>query len=268
MADDQAGRLSFEIGNLKIIGRNRRLRIAVGAQENRRSNLWRVAVRKSDVYVSTGGAAPIKFSFHESGICRDAFTSEFGIPPGMEDRAMKKWKRAEVPPANTEQACSVLEVVVPTDFLSSNLQVPPNKEICWVDAAPPGRSTSFEMFFSADPPDVAEPLMQRGQRNPIAAIRLDNGTWFYVASHQIEFAGQATRIPAAGNRKFDYLIAPDEDKAHKRSARILLTSSPQDGDKLIAWEYGASRVEAGTDFPVDGTLTPHRIFHSTSWENK
>jgi hypothetical protein len=47
------------------------IRVAIGDRGNRRSNLGRVAARKIDVYVSTGGVAPAKFSFHESGICRD-----------------------------------------------------------------------------------------------------------------------------------------------------------------------------------------------------
>jgi hypothetical protein len=50
------------------------VRLAIGDPENRRSNPWRIAAYKSDVNVSCGGAAPPKFSFRESGICRDAFT--------------------------------------------------------------------------------------------------------------------------------------------------------------------------------------------------
>src|SRR5262245_5705143 len=103
---------------VRIIGKNKRLRVAIGEPSNRRSHLWRIWVRKSDAYVTTGGPSPTKFSFHESGICRDAFTAEFGAPPGMDDRAMKKWKRGPIPPPNTEQGCSVLEITIPTDFLS------------------------------------------------------------------------------------------------------------------------------------------------------
>jgi hypothetical protein len=60
---------------MKIVGkRDQRLRLAIGDPENRRSNLWRIAAYKSEVNVSCGSIAPPKFSFHESGICRDAFT--------------------------------------------------------------------------------------------------------------------------------------------------------------------------------------------------
>jgi hypothetical protein len=251
---------------MNIIGKkDPRFRLAIGNPENLRSNLWRVAVRKSDIYVSTGGGAPVKFSFHESGICREAFTSEFGVPPGMQDRVMTRWRRGEIPPPNTNKGCSVLEIAIPTDFLSAGLSVPA-KKICWIDAAPAGQSKCIELFFSADGPDVAGPLIQQGQRNPIAGIRLENGRWFYTTTHEIPFSGQEMRLPAAGNRKFDFLITRDNIPSAERSVRILLKNQPADGDKMVAWEYGAFRVEPGASYQVDGTLTPNRIYHSTSWE--
>ncbi len=73
------------------------------------------------------------------------------------------------------------------------------------------------------------------------------------------------RMPAAGNRKFDFLIALEDASRSGRSIRILVMSSPRDGDKMIAWEYGASKCEPGAVHAVDGTLTSQKIFHST-WQ--
>jgi hypothetical protein len=182
----------------------------------------------------------------------------------MQDRVMKRWRRADIPPPDTGKACSVLEIVIPTDFLSTGLPVPA-KEICWIDAAPVGRSKSIELFFSADGPDVAELLIKQGQRMPLAGIRLENGHWFYITTHEIAFAGQMTRIPATGNRNFDFLITHDNLPSAENSTRILIMNQPGDGDKMIAWEYGAFRVEPGAKYQIDGTLTPHRVYHSTSW---
>ncbi|MGH6681603.1 MAG: hypothetical protein ACREDL_22320, partial [Bradyrhizobium sp.] len=211
---------------MKIIGkRNQRLRLAIGDPENRRSNLWRIAAYKSDVYVTCGGAVPAKFSFHKSGICRDAFTSEFGPPAGMHDRVMTRWKRADIPLADTGKACSVLEVAFPTDFLSTGLEAPA-KPIHWIDTATPGHSKCIEMFFSGDKPDVAEPLINQAQRTPIAAFPLENGSWFYVASHTIAFPGQEIRILATGNRKFDFLIRRHDVPSSDRSIRILALQLP------------------------------------------
>jgi hypothetical protein len=250
---------------MKIVGKlNQRLRLAIGDPENRRSNLWRFAAYKSDVYVSCGGAAPVKFSFHESGICRDAFTREFGAPPGMQDRVMTRWKRADIPPPNTGKACSVLEVAFPTDFLSTGLEVP-SKPICWLDASTPGQSKCVELFFSADTPELVEAVLQPAQRTAIAAFPLENRSWFYVTSHTIDFPGQEMRIPAAGSRKSDFLIKRQDVSPSSRSVRILVTSKPSDGDKMVAWEYGASTCEPAEFHTLDGTLTPQQVYHST-WQ--
>jgi hypothetical protein len=90
----------------------------------------------------------------------------------------------------------------------------------------------------------------------------------------IEFMGRfqlarglvGSAAPAAGNRKFDFLITRDDIPSAERSDRVLLMNKPSDGDKMVAWEYGAFRVEPGASYQVDGTLTPHQIYHSTSWE--
>ena len=112
---------------MKIIGKtNPQLRVAIGNASNRQSNIWRIAIRKSDVYVNTS-LKNSKFSFHESGICRHAFTAEYGAPPGMNDRVMERWRRAEIPPPNSGRACSVLELAFPTDFLSAGLEVSPKE---------------------------------------------------------------------------------------------------------------------------------------------
>jgi hypothetical protein len=246
---------------MRVIGkRNQLLRIAVGDADTRRSNLWRITTYKSDVYVTDSSQTPTKFSFHKSGICRRAFTDKFGIPAGMQDRVMTKWKRAEIPARNTGKACSVLEIVFPTDFLSTNLGVPV-KEVHWLQPAAAERSRCIEMFFSADAPDVAELLITQSQRTPIAAFPLDNGSWFYVTSHVIAFIGREMRIPAVGNRTRDIIIARGD--ALERSARVVVMSIPSDGDKMIAWEYGASQIEPTTDRRLDGVLSPDQVHYST-----
>lgn len=250
---------------MKILGKsNQRLRLAIGDPENRRSNLWRITAYKSDVYVTCAGTLPVKFSFHKSGICRDAFTGEFGVPPGMQDRVMTRWKRADIPPPNTGKACSVLDVAFPTDFLSAGLEVP-SKPIHWLDAAAPGQSKCVELFFSSDTPDVVDALLQPAQRTAIAAFPLENRSWFYVTSHTIDFPGQEMRIPAAGKRKSDFLIKRQDVSPSSRSLRILVTSKPGDGDKMVAWEYGASLCEPGDSHAVDGAITPQQVYHST-WQ--
>jgi hypothetical protein len=119
------------------------------------------------------------------------------------------------------------------------------------------------MFFSADGPDVAELLIEQGKRTPLATFPLASGSWFYVTSHEIAFSGQEMCIPAAGNRKFDFVITRKDISSSGRSIRILVMNTPADGDKMVAWEYGAFRGEPGVSNSVDGTLTPRQVYHST-----
>jgi hypothetical protein len=139
----------------------------------------------------------------------------------------------------------------------------PSKEIHWLAAAAAGHSKCIEMFFSSDSPDVAEPLLQQSQRTAIAAFPLENRSWFYVTSHTIGFPGQEMRLPAAGKRQFDFVILREDISKTGRPIRVVVMSNPRDGDKMIAWEYGAFKGEPGSSYAVDGTLTPHQIYHST-----
>jgi hypothetical protein len=56
--------------------------------------------------------------------------------------------------------------------LCTGLEVP-SKPIQWLDAAPALQSKCIEMFFSADKPDVAEPLNEQGQ--PQCFVMLTTG---------------------------------------------------------------------------------------------
>jgi hypothetical protein len=248
-----------------IVKKNAKFRFSVGDPENRRSHIWSVAARRSDVYVSSGGPSPTKFSFHKSGICRDAFTSEHGAPEGMQDRVVKRWRRAETPPPNTGGASAVLDIIIPTDFLSDGLIVP-EKEIFWIAAAPIAQSTCVRMFYSADEPMVAQPLIWQAQLTPIAGILLENGEWFYLAGQETQFSGQEIRIPAAGNRAEDLLIKRNGFQA-TRWGRIILFNYPQDGERQIAWEYGAFKCSPQTIVPVDGAFSSPQVFHSSGWNS-
>jgi hypothetical protein len=83
---------------------------------------------------------------------------------------------------------------------------------------------------------------------------------------QSAFKGQEIRLPSAGKRSFDFLIARRDPTNSGRPVRILVMSTPVDGDKMAAWEYGAVKVDPDAVFDVDGSLSTDRIFHST-WRN-
>src|SRR5262245_50220224 len=102
-------------------GRQRYVAFAVGSSSGPRSSAWSVVSHKGNVYVSTLDvlAGVLKFSFHESGRCRYAFTEQYGTPPTLPDRAMNKWTRKVTPPSGSGLGTRVLGLYFPTDFLST-----------------------------------------------------------------------------------------------------------------------------------------------------
>jgi hypothetical protein len=244
-----------------VAKRNKTFRIAVRSG-TARSNVWRISTRKSEVYLTFGETKAEKFSFHSSGICRHAFTAEFGAPSGMNDRVMTRWKRAPIPPPNIQKAASVLEVAFPSDFLSTAFPEV-HEEVHWLPAAPEGHSTHMEFLFSSDPPQTVQPLVERGQRDLVVAFILENGTWFYILNFLSPFKGQEIRLPSAGKRSFDLVIARRDSMNSGRPVRVLLMNNPADGDKMVVWEYGAVRADPDAVFEVDGSISAERIFHAT-----
>jgi hypothetical protein len=255
---------AFEDREMIVPRRNKPFRIAVRSGAAR-SNVWRISTRKSEVYLTVGETKAEKFSFHSSGICRHAFTAEFGAPAGMNDRVMTRWRRAPIPPPNVEKAATVLEVAFPTDFLSTAFPEV-HQEVHWLPAAPEGCSTHLAFVFSADPAQTVQPLVARGQGELLAAFELENHNWFYVVCFQSAFKGQEIRLPSAGTRRFDLVIARRDAANTGRPVRVLVMSTPTDGDKMVAWEYGAIRADPDADIAVDGTISADKIYHAT-WKN-
>jgi hypothetical protein len=64
----------------------------------------------------------------------------------------------------------------------------------------------------------------------------------------------------AGHQSRFRLITREDIPSSERSIRILVMSKPGDGDKMVAWEYGAFKSEPGADYAVDDTLTPPREY--------
>src|SRR3990170_958990 len=118
------------------------LRFGVKSEDGYISNIWRLWITSpGDVYLTTRGMGGIeKYSFHQSGVCRSAFTKEYGTPSAMSDRAIFKWRRAETQPANSGRASRVAWIAFPTDFLS-RITESSGKDIIWIPAASPGGAT-------------------------------------------------------------------------------------------------------------------------------
>jgi hypothetical protein len=110
-----------------------------------------IATARDDVYAfhrTMGGIE--KISFHTSGICRRAFTEQYGAPEGMADRVILRWNRAQIAPAGSNTLTRLLSVSFSTSHLST-AAVPANKPVLWLAAAPPGRSRSLAAAVTQEP---------------------------------------------------------------------------------------------------------------------
>lgn len=235
-------------------------RYVVGTLGGARSNVWRVIVKKSgDVYVTsarTGGVE--KLSFHKSGICRKAFTSEYGTPKGLNDRATIKWRRDVTPPAGKNQGSFVLEVGITTDMLSL-VPTALTKKVTWIDPAPPGDTTVLSMFYTRDSEVVILKGTQRGRILSYTPISADEA--FVVRAATFTWDGKDLRVPASHHMNEDYIFSPHDPDRTGRPVRVTIFSIPKDGEKMLAWEYGGYKRQTTILHDVGGmdTLTRSNV---------
>lgn len=164
------------------------MRFAVGNNGHAFSNVWRVWSWRDDVYLAYRNIAHVeKISFHASGICRAAFTKEFGATAQLSDRATKKWKRAPTPPPGQGKASLVFLLGVPTDYLSKPLK-DVTKPVTWLLPAPPAMATVVELFFTNDAREtISEEFAKSGIRTLLNYTRLPSGEAVVVAAHNSEW---------------------------------------------------------------------------------
>jgi hypothetical protein len=220
--------------------------------------MWRIWRTKNEVYVAASEMGEIeKLSFHSGGICRKAFTSERGAPQGLSDRATHKWRRSETPPVGNNQGSCVLEVGIPTDYLSTAL-APLDKPAYWIQAAPAHMATVLEMFFTLESEYIVRTLTSRVNTLVHVYTQLPNGEAFVVTSRHATFSGESFVVPASHDQNLDYIVSnPDPDQTG-RSARITIYANPKDGDRLTVWEYGAYRAAPNSIVGLDGFGTFRR----------
>jgi len=204
------------------------MRSGVGSPVGPRSSTWRVVSQGNDIYVSQGNSKSSKLSFHQSGICRDAFRQEFGVPITMTDRLMYKWVRGPVPDAMSGHACLLLRLWIATDFLSTATAIPTKKAL-WLDPAPTGGGRVIELLLSKD---EEERLVNEldGQRTLIAYYRLPNGIAAVVATGIVQGSDEDFVVPASHHQKRSLLISASDPDNSGRPVRFFIGNNPNDGD--------------------------------------
>lgn len=215
------------------------LRFAVRSPSGQVSSIWRLwATRHGDVYLATRKMAMIeKYSFHKSGICRSAFTTEHGTPKTMTDRAIFKWNRLPTPAAGKGQASRVAWMGFPTDYLSrpSNSNV---KGVTWIEAAPTGGATYIEFFFTRESRESIEmAFRERQERYLLVCVELPSGEVFSGSYYHGDWENKDLKIPGNG-KVSDLLFSQHDPYDTGRPIRIRFGPSPSDGDDLVLQELG------------------------------
>lgn len=222
-----------------------KLRFAVCDPSGNHSAVWFASSFKDDVYVGTRAMGRVsKISLHRSGICRDAFTQQHGVPSTMKDRPVLKWKRKPTPPAGTGQGSRAIWLAFPTDYLGSNTDLLP-QTVTRVNAAPSGQATFIEMVFIRE--TESKIISELGtNHNLITYTTLPNGEAFVVISSVDRWDNRDLRVPASHHEHRDFHFTASLPLGVKRHLQIHLTRPPKDGDALLITELSGYAVPAGT----------------------
>jgi len=223
------------------------LRFAVGRLNGLRSDVWRAFSRGSDVYLAIAHhAGRSKFSFHSSGICRDAFTKEEGPGDGEDDRVISRWIRSQAPPAPGLAYALLLRF--PSDYLSSALPRP-LKTVTWVPSAPAGGSTTFEFFYSRMNRQDTEAAAAAANRTLLSYTMLPSGEAFTVTWLHEPWHGTPFRVPGMLHDDCEYFISTLDPENTGRPARFMRLIRQREGIPPIAEDFGAYKVPLGTTPP-------------------
>lgn len=221
------------------------LRFAVRRNDGYTSSLWRLWIsRKGDVYLSSskhGGV--IKFSFHKSGRCRKAFTSDYGTPKKLNERAMYKWWRAKTEKKGSGKASRIAWIGFPTNYLSREIDLG-NKDITWIKSAPKDKATFIQLAFTKEDERTVTALLNGNKQKVIKYINLPFGEAFIIFYGYDDWENNDLKSPAAEDSIFPDLIFSEEDpKNTGRPVRIEISPMPKDGDCVIITELGGYKAE-------------------------
>jgi hypothetical protein len=215
------------------------LRFGIRRHDSYVSGIWRVWVtRQGDVYLAIRTMAGIdKYSFHRSGICRRAFTSQHGTPSTMSDRAMFKWRRLETPPAGTGRASRVAWIAFPTDYLSSAFD-PDDGRVVWIDAAPLGGATYVELAYTLEPEgEIKKVFSDHSDRRLLGLVELPSSERLLIDFYHADWQNNDLRIPGEGEVR-DLLFSAADPHNTGRPIRLQFGPAPPDGEAVVIQELG------------------------------
>jgi hypothetical protein len=214
------------------MGNGFKLRFAVGIPDGPQSSVWSVftGAGKSDVYVANRQIASIlKFSFHESGDWRLAFTEPYAsgrVASGEQrgDRVEHRWVRPPETQPGWTHAASILIPV--SDLRDYGKRIDHAREISWRSAPGPGTQCVFGIFFVG--PGSPRPAFQL-RWEPLSAFDLPNGERLQV------IAGDTAVTPRQVAEYNEWRAQVRLENGH--GYRTMLVGETREGSPLLVDLY-------------------------------
>jgi len=219
------------------------LRFVIKDNNNYSSGIWRIwLTKKGDVYLCTtkmGGI--VKYSFHQSGICRHAFTTEYGKPPESEDRAMYKWNRAVIPKKGEGKATRLAWIAFPTDYLSK-LNLNDAGNVLEIKSAPSKYATYLEISITSEPKDDILKIWGAGSyHNLVNYTMIDEDKALFISYSYDKWENKDWTMPGIGEVN-DLVFSAFDKEETGNPIRMMFGPMPKDGDALILQELGGYAI--------------------------
>lgn len=182
--------------------------------------------------------AVMKWSFHTSGICREAFTSEYAERRGKADRKLHRWLRSAINRDIPLHASRVAQIGIPTDFLSDLTEpLPPSTYV--VPAAIPSYATVIELVFTyASESEIKNALAMSTEQQLVLFQSIPGDLNFFVHWYHASFENSLQRVQRDLGHS-DLIISKFDPRRTGRPIRITVKRSPNDGDHAEITEFGA-----------------------------
>lgn len=215
------------------------LRFVVGTPLLGHSSTWRYWVtRHGDIYLAERGTARhFKVSFHRSGMCRYAFTSQHGRPATMADRLIRRWQRPDIPLAGSGKFARLAWLALPTDYLSRRTVVGVGNSTV-IPPAISGAATFIEFGLTRDSRLAIANAMGGAEDRGIAsyALAFDDAAAF-VRWYHAAWENKDLKMPASHGRPA-YRFHASETAHPERPIRLTMQQPTNDKEALLLTELG------------------------------
>jgi len=221
------------------------LRFGIQRPDGYISSIWRMwATKLGDVYLATVGMAQYKkYSFHQSGISKDAYTKE-SWGNRSDDKAVSSWKRGAMPKKGNGEALVLGSIEIPTALLSKNT-LTIKKKIIWLEAAPIKGATVIEFLLTHETESTVKGLLSTlPERTLLYYKELPSGKSLAVTYFHYEWEQKIKKMSANPKSIIPEAIifSTLDSESTGRPIRVILSNMPKDGDNLLITDLGGYKV--------------------------